>query len=284
MGQLDGRVAIVTGAGSPVGMGRTMTLALVKAGARVVMMDIDAANLNRTAEEARAAGGSADCVLPVAADVSDPADAERVVQAGINRFGAVHILVNNAGTNPRNVGLADRSDGPAWKTPPEAWARVVAINFSGPFYMARAVMPHLEAQGWGRLIGVTTSLDTMYRKWSSPYGPSKAGHEAWMATVAQELDGTGVTANVLVPGGPANTNLLPPDTTFDRKLLIQPEIMMVPIVWLCSDEANGVNGRRFIAYNWDASLPVAQRLEKAGAPLAWQQLGKQAVYGGQPRS
>ncbi|MSQ27087.1 MAG: SDR family oxidoreductase [Dehalococcoidia bacterium] len=282
MAELDGKIAIVTGAGSPVGMGRTMTLALVKAGAKVGMMDIDGANLAKTADQARAIGG-ANCVRPLVGDVSNPADCERVVKSTIDGFGGLHILVNNAGTNPRNVGLATRSDGPAWETPADAFARVVAINFSGPFYMARAAVPHLVAQKWGRLIGVTTSLDTMYRKWSSPYGPSKAGHEAWMATVAQELEGTGVTANVLVPGGPANTNLLPPDTTFDRALLIQPEIMMVPIVWLVSDAADGVNGRRFIAYRWDASLPAAQRLEKAGAPLAWQQLGSQAVYGGAPR-
>ncbi|MEK7215011.1 MAG: SDR family oxidoreductase [Chloroflexota bacterium] len=282
MAELDGKIAIVTGAGSPVGMGRTMTLALVKAGARVGMMDIDGANLAKTADQARAIGG-ANCVLPLVGDVSNPADCERVVKATIDGLGGLHILVNNAGTNPRNVGLAARSDGPAWETPADAFARVVAINFNGPFYMARAAVPHLVAQKWGRLIGVTTSLDTMYRKWSSPYGPSKAGHEAWMATIAQELEDTGVTANVLVPGGPANTNLLPPDTTFDRALLIQPEIMMVPIVWLVSDAANEVNGRRFIAYYWDASLPVAERLEKAGAPLAWQQLGSQAVYGGAPR-
>ena len=173
MAELDGKIAIVTGAGSPVGMGRTMTLALVKAGARVAMMDIDGANLAKTAGEARAVGGP-NCVLPLVGDVSDPADAERVVKSAIDGLGGLHILINNAGTNPRNVGLATRSNGPAWETPPDAWARVVAINFSGPFYMARAVMPHLVAQRWGRLIGVTTSLDTMYLKWQSPYGPSKA--------------------------------------------------------------------------------------------------------------
>ena len=146
--------------------------------------------------------------------------------------------------------------------------------------MAHAAVGHMLEQGWGRIIGVTTSLDTMIRINMSPYGPSKAGHEALVATMATELEGTGVTANVLVPGGPVNTNLLPPDSPFDRAKLIQPDIMRVPVVWLASDAADGVNGRRFIAYFWDESLPIEERLEKAGAPAAWPQIPSKAVYPG----
>jgi 3-oxoacyl-[acyl-carrier protein] reductase len=144
--------------------------------------------------------------------------------------------------------------------------------------MARAVVPHLLEQGWGRIIGVTTSLDTMYSKTNPTYGSSKAGHEAFMASIAQQLDGTGVTVNVLVPGGPANTNLLPQDTPFDRAALIQPDVMGRPVVWLASEAADGVHGRRVIAHYWDESLDIESRLTKAAAPLAWQQLGRQAVY------
>ena len=67
--------------------------------------------------------------------------------------------------------------------------------------MARAAVGHMLAQGWGRIIGVTTSVDTMYREGMCPYGPSKAAHEALVALMARELEGTGVTANVLIPGG-----------------------------------------------------------------------------------
>ena len=73
--------------------------------------------------------------------------------------------------------------------------------------MARAAVIHMLDQGWGRIIGVTTSMDTMWRKGGAPYGPSKAGHEALVAIMAQELEGTGVTANVLVPGGATYTNM-----------------------------------------------------------------------------
>ena len=276
-GVLDGKTIIVTGAGSPIGMGRHMSIALASAGANVVMMDIDGAALEASANDAREAS-SDEQVLTVVADVTSYADAQRTVQSALDHFGGLHVLVNNAGTNQRNVGMSNTLMEPWWEVSPEAWARVIAVNFSGPFHMARAAVGHLLEQGWGRIIGVTTSLDTMIRINMSPYGPSKAGHEALVATMATELEGTGVTANVLVPGGPVNTNLLPPDSPFDRAKLIQPDVMRVPVVWLASDAADGVNGRRFIAYDWDESLPIEERLEKAGAPAAWPQIPSKAVY------
>lgn len=276
-GVLNGKTIIVTGAGSPIGMGRHMSIALASAGANVVMMDIDGATLEASANDAREAS-SDERILTVVADVTSYADAQRTVQSALDRFGGLHVLVNNAGTNQRNVGMSNTLMEPWWEVSPEAWARVVAVNFSGPFHMAHAAVGHLLEQGWGRIIGVTTSLDTMIRINMSPYGPSKAGHEALVATMATELEGTGVTANVLVPGGPVNTNLLPPDSPFDRDKLIQPDIMRVPVVWLASDAADGVNGRRFIAYDWDESLPIEERLEKAGAPAAWPQIPSKAVY------
>ena len=273
---LKGKVAIVTGAASLIGLGRSMTLALVRAGARVAMLDVNETWLEETANDLREIGGD-DCVLTVVADVSNPVDAEEAVQKTLAGLGGLHILVNNAGTNPWAAGLGTGMRNNFWETLPEAWTRVVAVNFSGPFFMARAVVGHMLAQKWGRIIGVTTSLDTMYRQQGSPYGPTKAGHEALVATMAQELEGTGVTANVLVPGGAANTNLIAPDRDLDREALINPEVMQAPVVWLASEESTEINGRRFIGIRWDESLPIEQRLEKASAPAAWPQLGRQAV-------
>lgn len=276
---LQGKVAIVTGAASPIGLGRNMTEALVRAGARVAMMDINQDWLDETSNDMREIGGD-DCVITIRADVTDPDDAEAAVNQAISDLGGLHILVNNAGTNPRAAGLGSGSRTNFWETSPEAWERVVAVNFSGPFFMARAAVGHLMAQGWGRIIGVTTSMDTMWRRQGSPYGPSKAGHEALMSIMAQELEDTGVTVNVLVPGGGTNTNLITPEPDLDRSALIQPDVMQAPVVWLASDESAGVNGRRFIGYYWDESLPIEERLEKAGAPIAWPQLGRQAISRG----
>ena len=110
-----------------------------------------------------------------------------------------------------------------------------------------------------------------------PYGGSKAANEAILTALAQELDGSGVTANVLVPGGAADTRLVPRTMAPDRSQLIRPEAMVAPLVWLCSNGSDGVNGQRFIAMRWDVSLPPAEAAKKAGAPAAWQQLGRQAI-------
>lgn len=278
-GSLQGKVAIVTGAGSPIGIGRAITLGFVRAGARVAMLDINQAWLEQSVREVQAVGG-ADGALAVMADVTDSAAVAQAVRRTIAELGGVHILVNNAGTTPRAAGLASTGQGRIthfWDISPEAWNRVVAVNFSGPFLMARAVVGQMLAQGWGRIIGVTTSMDTMYRKGGTPYGPSKAGHEALVATMAQELEGTGVTANVLVPGGATNTNLIAPDAAYDRAALIQPEVMQAPAVWLASEASHAFNGRRVIAYDWDERLPLDERLAKASAPAAWPQLGRQAI-------
>lgn len=265
---LEGKVAIVTGAGSTIGLGRAMTLALVGAGARVAMMDVDAKALEQSASDAVELGGT-HCVLPIVGDVSNREDAESTVHRTIAELGGLHILVNNAGINPRIAGLA--SGLVFSEIPAETWARTMAVNVNGPFFMARAAVQHMVAEAWGRIIGVTTSLDTMIR--AAPYGPSKAAHEALIAIIAREVQGTGVTANVLIPGGAAHTNMVAPDR--DPSDLLSPEVMQAPVVWLASAASDGFNGRRVIAQFWDETLPLGERLEKATAPAAWPQLGRQ---------
>jgi len=246
-----------------------MTLALVRAGARVAMMDLDRESLQRSAQEAAAIGGEG-CVTTIIGDVTKPEDAERTVKATISELGGLHVLVNNAGINPR---VDPGDDGLIFsRIPLDAWMRTMAVNVNGPFFMARAVAPHLVKQGWGRIIGITTSLDTMIR--GGPYGPSKAAHEAFVAVMARELEGTGVTANVLIPGGGVATNMTAGVRNTATQL--QPEVMQAPAVWLASEESNGVNGRRLIAQFWDEELPLDERLAKASAPAAWPQLGRKA--------
>jgi NAD(P)-dependent dehydrogenase (short-subunit alcohol dehydrogenase family) len=278
-GILQGKVAMITGAGSPIGLGHAMAVGLVRAGARVVLLDLNDAWLQQSTAAICSLGGEA-CALPMVTDITNPDAVQQVVNRTLEEFGGLHILVNNAGINQRSAGYTSSPENPFWQLTPEAWNRVVAVNLSGAFFMARAVVPHLLAQGWGRIIGVTTSLDTMWRKGGTPYGPSKAGHEALVAAMAQELEGTGVTANVLVPGGATYTNMTASNTAYDRDRLIKPEVMQAPVVWLASEASNACNGRRMIAYFWDESLPLEQRLEKASAPAAWPQLGRQAIFPG----
>ncbi len=281
-GVLQGRIAMVTGAGSPIGMGRSITTGLVRAGARVAMLDVNEEWLEQSANDLREIGGD-DAVLPIVTDVTDPESAGEAVRRTIGEMGGLHILVNNAGINLRSGGLT-AAPGEAgrrtdfWSIEPAGWLRVIAVNLSGPFIMAQAAAGHMVEQGFGRIIGVTTSMDTMWRKGGAPYGPSKAGHEALVAIMAQDLEGTGVTANVLTPGGATSTNMVTPPEGAGRESLIQPEVMQAPAVWIASDDAKDWTGRRIIAYHWDESLPLEERLEKCGAPAAWPQLGIQAVH------
>jgi NAD(P)-dependent dehydrogenase (short-subunit alcohol dehydrogenase family) len=266
-GQLHGKVAIVTGAGSRIGIGRAIALALVGAGARVAVLDIDGDAAQATAAEARALEG-ADAVCAIMADITKPGDAQRAVETTVRELGGLHILVNNAGISPTSG-----NEIPFWELPSEAWDRTIATNLSGAFYMAWAAVGHLRRQSWGRIIAITTSFDTMLR--SAPYGPSKAGHEALVAVMARDLEGSGVTANVLVPGGATNTNMLPRGR--DLTGLLQPESMQAPAVWLASSLSDGMNGRRIIAQFWDDSMPLDRRLEKAMRAVGWPELGRQAV-------
>ena len=163
---LEGKVAIITGAGSPIGIGHTITLGLVRAGAKVSLTDINQEWLDQSISEVREIGGD-DCAIDIISDVTDPQACQDIVDTTITQLGGLHILVNNAGINPRTAGLGSTSGANPtnfWENSPEAWSRVVAVNLSGNFYMARAAVVHMLEQGWGRIIGVTTSMDTMWRK------------------------------------------------------------------------------------------------------------------------
>jgi len=105
------------------------------------------------------------------ADITDPDAVAQAVRRTIAELGGLHVLVNNAGTNPRAAGFEAPGQGSSsnfWDITPAAWNRVIAVNFTGAFLMAREVVEHMLAQGWGRIIGVTTSMDTMYRKGGAP--------------------------------------------------------------------------------------------------------------------
>ena len=208
------------------------------------MLDVNEDWLDQTANDMREIGGD-DAVLPIVADVTSPESADNAVQRTINEMGSLHILVNNAGINARTGGFGARAAGSQndfWTLEPDAWLRVINVNLSGPFLMSHAVAPHMIEQGHGRIIGVTTSMDTMWRKGGAPYGPSKAGHEALVAIMAQDLEGTGVTANVLTPGGATATNMVIPPEGATADALIQPEAMQSPAVWIASDAAAHWNG------------------------------------------
>jgi 3-oxoacyl-[acyl-carrier protein] reductase len=149
----------------------------------------------------------------------------------------------------------------------ETWKSRIDTNLTGAFIMARLVAPRFIAQGHGKIVNITTSFATMLRE--TPYGPAKAGLEAATAIWAKDLAATGVTANVLIPGGAANTPMVSVDVEPDRTKLIQPEVMRAPIQWLMSRQSDGVTGKRFIAKDWDARLDADAAAALAINPAAW---------------
>ena len=169
----------------------------------------------------------------------------------------------SAPANP-SLPVAGGSGG-STNTPPNSWRRVVETNNIGPFHMAKAVVPRLIAQGWGRIVNITTSHGTMVTELFAPYGPTKAALEAATVIWAKDLAGTGVTVNALLPGGAADTRMIPADEVPDRSKLISPDVMRVPIVWLMSSASDGVTGRRFVGKDWNPALDPRAAADKAGA-------------------
>jgi NAD(P)-dependent dehydrogenase (short-subunit alcohol dehydrogenase family) len=270
-----GRVAILTGAAG--GIGRALTEALLGAGIRVAAVDRTAEGLAALTAGAQARGHAA-ALLTIEADLaSDSAPAEIVGRAR-SHFGKIDILINNAGVGQATL-RAENWQQPIrfWEVRPDQWRLFVAVHTTAPLALATAVMPDMVDAHWGRIVNVTTSLGTMIRSGSPTYGPSKAALEALSAIMAKDLDGTGVTVNVLVPGGVTNTPMVPQEAGFDRSEMIQPEAMAAPLLWLVSEGAAEVTGRRFLAVHWDSKLAPEQAAEKAGSPVAWTEIATMPI-------
>src|SRR5579875_1795114 len=222
-----------------------MSLGLLAAGRRVVAFDIDRARpaMDELVGLAHGAGQS-ERLFPVYGSVRSEDDCARVVAAAIERFGRVDALVNNAGLGMGTISLQAMISGiPFYDVPAENWRALIDTNVNGPFLMAKAITPHLRKQGWGRIVNVTTSYPTMIKDGFSPYGPAKAALEAASVIWSNDLKGTGVTVNVLIPGGAADTPMVPYEAARDRTKLVPPHVMVAPVTWL-SSRVNGIPTRR----------------------------------------
>lgn len=249
---LAGRVVLVTGGAR--GLGREMAIALAETGCRLcVTGSTPGATLLQTEAEISAIAGQEN-VLSVAADVTDPRAVDKTTNACLDRFGRIDVLVNNAGRGMRLISETfNTTPTKFWQSEIDAWHSIVDVNINGPFLMARSVVPHMLKQGFGKIINISTSDQTMVRQGYSPYGPSKAFLEAASRAWSRDLEGTGVDVNVLLPGGAADTDLLPPSAA--RKgadgNLLSPAVMREAVIWLASDASNGQTGGRYIGRYWD---------------------------------
>jgi 3-oxoacyl-[acyl-carrier protein] reductase len=195
---LGAKSVIVTGGGR--GLGREMSLALLAAGASVTAAARSADQLDSLAEAAKPLPGS---LQTITADIRLADDCAKIVAAANAAFGAVHVLINNAGLTMAYIypGRHLRQDTPKfWEVSDATVEDVMATNFLGADRLVRMVAADMVAQGWGRIISLTTKIEIMNRAASAPYGGSKAALEMTSEVWMKDLEGTGVTVNVLNPG------------------------------------------------------------------------------------
>ena len=272
---MEQRVAIVTG--GLRGLGRAMAFGLAKEGHTVVAIghiDADIAEIEAVTAGVNFVGK----ILPLAADLRRPADCDRVVAIARERFGAVHILVNNAGLTFTTIDPARyRREEPQkfWQVPDDIVRAVIETNYLAADQMARRVAPQMVDGGWGRIVNVTTKLDTMNRPHTSPYGASKAALEMATEVWAKEVEASGLTINIVNPGAGANTPGMAEEMRVMSRegrapRLVEPEEMVPPLLYVVSREADRVNGWRFDANLWDTSLPPADAARRAGRPAGFE--------------
>ena len=222
--QLEGQVAIVTGAGT--GIGRSTALLLAREGAAVVVAARTLADLESVAGEIEAAGGRA---LVVQSDISVEEQAEALVQKTIDAFGRVDILVNNAGTNVR---------APIDKVTTPDWNMILGSNLNGTFFCTRAVIPRMQARQYGKIINVSSGAGKRGSATRAAYSAAKHGVVGFGDAVQKDMKGAGISVTTVLPG-PILTPLRRfnvPDE--DPNLLIGPEEVAEVILFVATRGKN----------------------------------------------
>ena len=235
---LEGRVAVITGAGR--GIGRAIALALAGAGARLALVDRTQADITDTSKLVQGAGAQCETF---ACDVREDVQVQTLASQVMQRFGAVHILVNNAGTAIRKK---------VHEFTLEEWRLVMETNLTGPWLMCRHLIPHMKGRGYGRIINMTSMMSHVALPERTAYAASKAGLLGFTRALALELASEGITVNGISPG--------PCATEINKPLLESPRLTefflsRIPVgrwgrpeeiaglaVYLCLEEAAFITG------------------------------------------
>ncbi len=242
---LKGRVALVTGAGSPIGFGRGIALTLASAGCDIVANDIDKEGAEKTASEVEALGRRA---MAVKADVTKIAEVNDMVKAVMKTFGKIDILVNNAGraTEPK----------PFVETPERNWELVINLNVYGVFNCTKAVLPHMLEHKSGKIINISSGAGLSGMPRCVAYGASKAAIIAFTKGLAKEVASSGINVNSVAPGL-GDTNFLRtanfPPGEVERALPMipsgratTPQDVGNMVAYLASDIADNIIGQTFL--------------------------------------
>jgi NAD(P)-dependent dehydrogenase (short-subunit alcohol dehydrogenase family) len=247
--RLEGKVAIITGAGS--GMGRASAKRFAAEGAKVVVADISDSG-SETAAEIKAAGGEA---VFVKTDISKAEDCQKMVDAAVKNFGKLNVLYNNAALPQKEKSFADLSN--------EEWDRIMNVNLRGPFIACKAAYPEFIKAGGGVYLATASLGAIMPRAMSAVYSPSKAGIICLYKVLASELAKDNIRANVILPGPTASPmlkqfmggerekmsdeeikNIVEKIMPFGR--CVEPEDIANAAVFLASDEASMISGETLL--------------------------------------
>lgn len=266
------RVALVTGCGKKDGIGAAIARRLSAAGAELVVVDVESSGVRDSHEpsfaadpqwrgvedlvaELNAAGGTASFVT---GDISSEEDVARIVHHAVERHGSLDILVNNAGA-PFSLAHGDL-DGIAV----DEFRRVLEINITGTFLMAKAAVPHMKRRGWGRIVNIGSVAGRVGSKQNSAYAASKAAVIALSQTWALDLGGHGITSNAVLPGFIFTTRTLSGmskkmgGAELDEATIAKsmpnvpvgrpgsPDDVAATVAFLCSEEASYTNGQSLV--------------------------------------
>lgn len=268
---LKDRVVLITGGSR--GFGWYMAEKLLEGGAKVALTGTrpveEMADLLTKAE---AIAGPGHCIT-IQADVREWDACQRTVRETLEAYGQIDVLINNAGRGSKEYRI-DYQGGATtkfWDVPIEAWRSVIDTNLTGVFQMTKAVVPHMIERKFGKVFSISTSLTTMIGNSLSPYGASKSGLETAHIVWARELAEHNVDVNILLPGGASDTDFIPQTmvqgevgTRGDK--ILPGDVIVPPAVWLCTDETNGLTGRRIIAKFWEHDATAATAFEACLQP------------------
>jgi len=245
MARLDGKVAVITGAGN--GMGREASVLFAREGARIVVADVMEAGALATVEAVRAAGGEAVVAIT---DVSQADEVEAMVRTAVDTFGGLHVLYNNAGIFPAD-------DGGATETPEATWDRVMDVNLKGVWFGCRFGIPAMLESGGGSIVNVASFVALMGAATAQiAYTSSKGGVLAMTREIAVEYARRGIRANALCPGPidtPLLAELLSDPARRERRLvhipmgrLGRPEELAKAALFLASDDSPFMTGAALV--------------------------------------
>ena len=239
---LQGKVALVTGTGSPIGFGKAIALTLAKEGCDIIANDVDLPGAKQTAEEINALGRKA---VPFKADISNKAEVNEMVKTAYDQFGKIDILVNNAG-----MGLAGK---PFLEIPEEEWDAMINVNIRGLINMLKAVLPGMIKQKSGKVINIASNAGKTGVPTASMYAATKAAMVSITKSLSIEVGPLGINVNGIAPGT-ARTNLERSATPEFVEMashvppigrLTEPQDIANMTAFLASQAANDISGQTY---------------------------------------